>query len=324
MQRKSILIVGGAGYIGSHVNELLHRKNYHTVILDNLSRGHRSAISKGIFIEGDFGDPSVLKHVFQSHSIQAVMHFAASIDVRESFQHPAKYYVNNVARTIHLLNSMIEHEVKYLIFSSSAAIYGQPQKLPIKEDHPCDPINPYGTTKWMIEKILKDFDVSYNLKSCCLRYFNAAGGDSKKVLRNYQSESHLLIPRILLNLKRNVNQVTIYGTDYSTPDGTCIRDYVHVEDLGAAHITAMEQLLNGSPSSCYNLGNGEGFSVREVITVVEDVLKKKMCVVEEVRRPGDPPILLADAAKANLNLKWQPAFTLQDMIEHAWCGYGLS
>lgn len=321
MQKKGILIVGGAGYIGSHVNLMLHRRGYDTVILDNLSRGHREAVLHGNLIEGDCGNRQLLKQIFDTYSIEAVMHFAASIEVGESVQNPAKYYLNNVAHTVHLLTAMVEHGIKFLIFSSSAAIYGQPLETFIKEDHPCQPINPYGESKWMVEKILRDFDAAYHLKSCCLRYFNAAGGDSEQRLKNYQQSASHLIPRILLNLKRKENSVTIYGTDYSTPDGTCIRDYIHVEDLAAAHITAMESLINGASSSCYNLGSGKGHSVREVISEVEKVLGIKFKIIEGKPRPGDPPFLLADSTKASLQLNWRPLHSLQNMIVHAWNAY---
>lgn len=318
---KQILIVGGAGFIGSHVNKMLHCKGYQTIILDNLSRGHRAAVPYGTLIEGDLADPVVLRHIFETYSIQAVMHFAAFIDVGESVQSPAKYYLNNVANTLNLLTTMLQYQVKILIFSSSAAIFGQPLEPFIKEDHPCQPINPYGESKWMIEKILRDFGSAYDLRFCCLRYFNAAGGDPEGEIKNYQIHTSNLIPRILLNLKRKENSVTIYGTDYSTLDGTCIRDYIHIEDLGNAHIAALEQLLKGGVSNFYNLGNGKGFSVREVVSAIQDVLNKKINIIESARRPGDPPVLLADSNKATHQLNWRPRYLLQEMIEHAWKAY---
>lgn len=316
-----ILVAGGAGFIGSHVNKMLHRKGYQTIVLDNLSKGHRQAVHYGIFIKGDLAHPDILEHIFKTYPIQAVMHFAAYIDVGESVQNPAKYYLNNVAHTLNLLHAMIQHQVQMLIFSSTAAIFGHPLTRLIDENHPCQPINPYGESKWMIEKILRDFGAAYDLKFCCLRYFNAAGGDPEGEIKNYQRQAHNLIPRILLGLKDNQPSITIYGTDYATPDGTCIRDYIHLEDLGTAHIAALEQLLLGASSTYYNLGSGIGFSVREVIRVVEEVLNKKINIIEVARRPGDPAMLLANPNKAKLQLNWQPHYSLQHIIEHAWLSY---
>lgn len=324
MQKPTILVVGGAGFIGSHVNKMLHRRGYQTIVLDNLSRGHRSAVRHGTFIEGDLAHPTTLKHLFEAYSIQAVMHFAACIDVGESVQNPAKYYLNNVSYTLNLLTAMVQHQVKILIFSSTAAIFGHPLQPFIKEDHPCQPINPYGTSKWMIEKILHDFEAAYHIRFCCLRYFNAAGGDVEGEIKNYQTHTSNLIPRILRSLKNSSDAVTIYGTDYPTSDGTCIRDYIHIEDLGTAHITAMEQLLRGAPSNCYNLGSGQGFSVREVIHAAEKVLKRKVHIVEGIRRPGDPAVLLADSSKAAHQLNWHPCYSIDKMIEHAWQSYSTS
>jgi UDP-glucose 4-epimerase len=324
MRKPTVFIVGGAGFIGSHVNKMLHRKGYTTLVLDNLSRGHREAVRYGTFIEGDLSNQILLQNIFETYSIDAVMHFAALIDVGESIHQPAKYYLNNVGYTLNLLNTMLHHQIKTFIFSSSAAIFGHPLMPLIKEDHPCQPINPYGESKWMIEKILRDFGNAYDLKFCCLRYFNAAGGDPEGEIKNCQTKTSNLIPRILLSLKKPDNAITIYGTNYPTPDGTCIRDFIHLEDLGAAHITAMEKLLAGASSNCYNLGNGKGFSVREVIHAVEKVLNQKVSVREGERRIGDPAILLADSSKAAYELNWHPCYSLQEMIEHAWKAYSNS
>lgn len=320
-ERTMILVVGGAGFIGSHVNKMLHRAGYETVVLDNLSRGHRDAVKYGTFIEGDLSDTSLLNQIFDRYPIRAVMHFAAYINVGESVNDPAKYYINNVTYTLNLLNAMIQHEVKYFIFSSTAAIFGTPREPLIGEDHPCQPINPYGETKWMVERMLRDFDSAYGLKFCCLRYFNAAGGDPEGEIKNYQIDIHHLIPRILFSSVKAEGFITINGTDYPTYDGTCIRDYIHVEDLGTAHITAMEQLLGGASSNCYNLGNGQGFSIYEVIKTVEKTLGRKIKIVEGPRRIGDPACLLANPQKATKELNWAPKFTLESMIEHAWNSY---
>jgi UDP-glucose 4-epimerase len=318
---KMILVVGGAGFIGSHVNEMLYRQGYQTIVLDNLSHGHRASVQHGIFIEGDMADTALLDKIFSQYPISAVMHFAAFRDVGESVKEPLKYYVNNVSNTLNLLASMLRHQVKIFIFSSSAAIFGIPQEKYIAEDHLCHPINPYGQAKLMIEDILHDFDQAYQLRFCCLRYFNAAGGDPKGKIRNCNDKSSNLIPIILNTLKNPHQIVTIFGTDYPTPDGTCVRDYVHIYDLGSAHIAAMEKLLNGAPSCCYNLGNGQGFSVRQVIAAVEKVTGKRVNVQEGERRLGDPPYLVACAKKAQCELNWQPRYSsLEIMIEHAWKG----
>ena len=316
---KTILIVGGAGFIGSHVNEMLYLNGYRTIILDNLSHGSQEAVKHGIFIKGDLEDTALLDQIFNTHQIAAVMHFAALKDVGESVKDPLSYYENNVSFTLNLLAAMLKHEVKILIFSSSAAIFGQPEELPISEDHPCHPINPYGRTKLIVEHILQDFDSAFGLRYCCLRYFNAAGGDPRGKIKNYNPVDSNLIPIILRSIQKPDSTITIFGTDYPTPDGTCIRDYIHVEDLGTAHLAALEKLLTGTPSNCYNLGNGEGFSVRQVISAVEKVTGKKVKIQEGARRPGDPPILIASSCKASRELNWRPAYSsLELIIEHAW------
>lgn len=315
----AILIIGGAGFIGSHVNEMLHRKGYETIVLDNLSQGVRESVRHGVFIEGDLADSALLDRIFSTHQIGAVMHFAALKDVGESVKHPLRYYENNVSNTLKLLAAMMKHDVKIMIFSSSAAIFGQPEEVPVSEDHPCHPINPYGRTKLIVENILDDFDEAYGLRYCSLRYFNAAGGDPEGRIKNHKSTDSNLIPIILRSLQKDDACLTIYGTDYPTPDGTCIRDYIHIEDLGTAHIAALEKLLGGSSSCYYNLGNGKGFSVREVISAVEKVTGCKVKTREGPRRAGDPPILIASSSKARRELNWNPVYTeLEPIIEHAW------
>lgn len=276
---------------------------------------------EGAFIEGDIADASLLNDIFLRQPIHAVMHFAAYIDVGESVVNPAKYYLNNVVNALNLLNAMIKYDVKKLIFSSTAAVYGHPKEGLIDENHPCKPINPYGESKLMIEKILRDYDHAYGLRYCSLRYFNAAGGDSVGRIKNYQRSTSNLIPRILLSLKKGGNEAVIYGTDYHTLDGTCIRDYIHVEDLGSAHIAALEQLFSGSSSNVYNLGSGNGYSVRQVISSVERVLKREIDVIEASPRTGDPAVLLADVNKAVTYLGWLPRYHLDEMIAHAWEAY---
>lgn len=316
---KTILVVGGAGYIGSHVNKQLDDAGYQTVVYDNLSTGSRGAVTRGTFIEGDIGNSELLDEVFKSHKIDAVMHFAAFTDVGESVVNPLKYYHNNVCHTLNLLNAMQRNGIKVFIFSSTAAIFGLPQSDKITESHPQKPINPYGESKLMVEQILKDMDSAYGIRSCCLRYFNAAGGDPEQEVKNFKKKESNLIPVILRSLKNGDHSMTIFGTDYDTPDGTCIRDYIHILDLGQAHIQAMEQLFQGKPSCCYNLGNGQGFSVKEVIQAAEKVTRIPVKAVNGGRRAGDPPILLADSQKAFQELGWKPQFPqLEEMISHAW------
>lgn len=319
MSMLNILVVGGAGFIGSHVTQALGRRGYHPIVFDNLSTGHRASVKCGTFIEGDLASLQDLDHVFSSYPIAAVMHFAALIDVGESVINPAKYYLHNVAYTLNLIEAMRKFEVKRLIFSSSAAIFGHPDEIPVSETHPCRPISPYGQTKLMVEKILHDCDVAYGLKSSCLRYFNAAGGDPKGEIKNYKYKETNLIPLVLRSLKDPAKPLTIYGTDYPLRDGTCVRDYIHLEDLASAHILAMEKLLQGGGSAHYNLGNGNGFSVREVIMAAEEATGLKLRTQEGARRPGDPPILIANAQKAKTELGWTPVHTdIKEMISHAW------
>lgn len=318
---KLILVVGGAGFIGSQVNHMLYVAGYPTIVLDNLSTGSRQAVRQGIFIEGDVADVPLLDRIFTQYPIAAVMHFAALIDVRDSVSIPLKYYQNNFAYTLNLLDAMCRHQVKYLIFSSTAAIFGVPIESSVSETHPCHPINPYGKSKLMVETVLHDLDSTQEIKSCCLRYFNAAGGDPEGKIKQDKINETNLIPVILKSLLRSAGEgeVTIYGVDYATVDGTCVRDYIHIEDLGRAHITAMEQLFAGGPSSCYNLGNGQGFSVRQVIAAVSKVTGRPIRVIEGARRAGDPPILVANAQKAKRVLGWQPRYpSLEQIIHDAW------
>lgn len=319
MSQKKILIVGGAGYIGSHVNQLLGKRGYETVIFDNLSRGHRSAITCGEFVKGDLGNPKDLNHLFKSFPFDAVFHFAALTDVGESVLNPALYYEKNVTDTLNLLNAMRSFGVLKIIFSSSAAIFGMPQSDKLDEHHPCSPINPYGQSKLMVETILKDFDRAYGLKSCCLRYFNAAGGDPKGIIKWHDRKENNLIPLLLSSVANPSKKVTLFGTDYNTKDGTCIRDYIHVCDLADAHIAAMEEMFASGNSTEYNLGNARGYTVREVIDAVIKVTGHPLSIVEGERRPGDPAILIADPTKAEKTLKWKAQYCdIETMVSHAW------
>ena len=318
---KCVLVVGGAGYIGSHVNEKLYQSGYKTIVLDNLSKGYQKAVEHGLFIEGDIGDHELLDHIFTTHKIDAVMHFAAFLEVGESVRDPLKYYINNVAKTLNLLNAMVKHNVNIFIFSSTAAIFGMPQEPYIKEDHPLHPLNPYGQSKLMVETILEDLDHAYGMKFCALRYFNAAGGDPEGLRKILKKDQSNLIPVILRSIQKPGGVVTIFGTDYDTPDGTGVRDYIHIDDLATAHIAAMERLFLGAPSTCYNLGNGTGFSVKQVLQAVEKVTGLPVQVIEGDRRPGDAAISVADSTKAKQELGWVPQHpSLEEMIEHTWTG----
>lgn len=315
----NILVVGGAGYIGSHMVKNLDRAGFAVTTLDNLSNGHRDAVVGGRFIEGDLADTGLLDQVFADGGFDGVMHFASFIQVGESVQMPANYYRNNVVNTLNLLDAMRTYGVKAFIFSSTAAIFGEPQYLPIDEAHPKQPINPYGRGKWMVEQILADYDNAYGLKSICLRYFNAAGADPDGQLgERHEPETHL-IPLVLQAATRRRSHISVFGDDYDTPDGTCIRDYIHVNDLCEVHLLALERLLAGAASAAYNLGNGNGFSVREVIDTAATVSGCKIPVRVSERRVGDPARLVADSASAQQNLGWRPRYAeLATIVEHAW------
>ena len=315
-----ILVVGGAGYIGSHITKQLLNQNYQVVVLDNLSTGHKEAVdSRAVLIQGDLGNREDLAKVFTQYSIDGVMHFAANSLVGESVQDPFKYYQNNVSATLILLNSMLEYGVKNFIFSSTAAVYGIPNVSLIDEKQPTQPINPYGQSKLMVENILKDFSVAYGLNYIALRYFNAAGADdSGKIGEDHSPETHL-IPLIMAHLLGNRGQIYIFGEDYNTEDGTCIRDYIHVNDLAKAHILALEALLNERlKNEVFNLGNGKGFSVKEVIQTCENVTGIKANIVISDRRPGDPDRLVATSEKIATLLGWNTQYSLEDIIKTAW------
>ncbi len=318
----TILVTGGAGYIGSHAVLALKRAGYNVLILDNLVYGHIDLVEQVLKVElvvGDTNDRALLDKIFATHNIAAVMHFSAYAYVGESVTDPAKYYRNNVIGTITLLEAMIAAGVKKIVFSSTCATYGVPQKIPLTEDHPQHPINPYGTTKLMVEQILSDFDTAYNFKSVCFRYFNAAGADPSGLLgEDHNPETHL-IPLVLLTALGQRDSISIFGTDYDTPDGTCIRDYIHVNDLASAHLLGLEYLLNGGKSDVFNLGNGGGFSVKEVIEAAMEVTGKEIKTVECDRRPGDPPALVGSSEKAIKTLGWSPEYPhIKDIISHAW------
>ena len=314
-----ILIVGGAGYIGSHLNKEINKKGIETVIFDNLSYGHRDFVKWGTFEKGDLGNIDDIRAVFKKYPIEAVMHFAAFTYVGESVEDPQKYYTNNVKNTLNLLQVMLEENVKYFVFSSTCATYGNPVEIPITENHPQNPINPYGKGKLMVETVLKDYSDAYGLKYASLRYFNAAGADPESEVGELHNPETHLIPLILDVAAGRREDIKIFGTDYDTPDGTCIRDYIHVTDLAEAHILALEYLQNGGESDFFNLGNGNGFSVKEVIETAEEVTGKDIKAVEAERRAGDPPILVGSSDKAKEKLNWKPKYDeLSTIIETAW------
>lgn len=314
-----ILIVGGAGYIGSHANKFLNKKGLKTVVYDNLSRGHREFAQWGHFVSGDLADKDQLRFCFKNYPIDAVMHYCAFCYVGESVDRPAEYYRNNVVNTLNLLDVMVEYDVKHFIFSSTCATYGNPLQIPMTEDHPQQPINPYGKSKLMVEQILKDYDEAYGIRHVILRYFNAAGADPDGEIGEWHEPEPHLIPLAIQVAQGQRDHIQIYGTDYETSDGTCIRDYIHVNDLAAAHFSALEYLQNGSPSDAFNLGNGNGFSVKEVILSVERIAGKKIKVLEAKRRPGDPSTLIGSSEKARQILNWQPQYPgLDEIIKTAW------
>ena len=316
---EQILVVGGAGYIGSHMVKLLLKEGYRVTVLDDLSGGFRDAVPPGLLVQGSIADTPLLLELLAGNDFAAVMHFASFIVVSESVSEPARYYANNVTATLTLLDAMRERGIDRFIFSSTAAVYGEPQYTPIDEAHPKAPINPYGRSKWMVEQILDDYAKAYGLKSVCLRYFNAAGADPEGQLgERHQPETHLL-PLILQAASGRRESIAIYGTDYDTPDGTCIRDYIHVSDLCDAHLLALQHLLAGKGSLRLNLGNGQGFSVREVIDAVIRITGRSFEIHEEPRRAGDPPRLVADAGRARRELGWQPSHhELDSIIRDAW------
>lgn len=314
-----ILVVGGAGYIGSHMCKYLHQQGMTPIVLDNLSLGHKEAVKWGPLYQGNLDDKELLHRIFFTHNIEAVMHFAAFCYVGESVQAPLKYYENNISATLGLLQSMMENNVKKLIFSSTCATYGEPKELPLTEDHPQNPINPYGRTKLMMEQILDDFDTAYDLKSVCLRYFNAAGADPDGELgEDHDPETHL-IPLVINTAMGLRDELKVFGNDYDTEDGTCIRDYIHINDLAQAHYLSLNHLLADGASKRYNLGNGSGYSVMEVIKCVEKIAGKTLPYSYAERREGDPAKLVGSSEKIIAELGWKPGFEkLETIIETAW------
>ena len=320
--KPTILVTGGAGYIGSHAALALKNAGYGVVVLDNLAYGHREIIEDVVKVElivGDTSDRKLLDELFATHQIAAVMHFAAYIAVGESVKQPAKYYKNNVSSTLNLLEAMLAANINKFVFSSTCAVYGMPKEIPMRENHPHDPLSPYAASKDMVERILADLDTACGLKSVAFRYFNASGAEpSGNLGEDHYPETHL-IPLALLTALGKREKLYIFGTDYDTPDGTAVRDYIHVNDLASAHVLGLEYLLDGGDSQVFNLGNGNGFSVREVIETAREVTGLEIVAEESDRRAGDAPILVGSSEKACKILGWNPQYSdLHKIISDAW------
>jgi UDP-glucose-4-epimerase GalE len=314
-----VLVTGGAGYIGSHTAKALAQAGHEPLVLDNLSAGHPWAVKWGPLFEWDLADAARLPQLLEKERVDAVLHFAASLLVGESVELPRKYYWNNVVNTLHLLDAMLEAGVKRIVFSSSAATYGNPIQVPIPEDHPKEPVNPYGETKLAMERALQWYGNAYGIKWVALRYFNAAGADPDGEIGEVHDPEAHIIPLTIKAALGERSHVEIYGTDYPTPDGTAIRDYIHVTDLGDAHVRALNYLADGGPSRPLNLGTGHGYSVREVINAVGKISPKPVPFREGPRRAGDPPVLVADASNAGKVLGWKPQHSeLETIIQNAW------
>ncbi len=315
---QSCLVTGGAGYIGSHTVAELARRGYRAIVVDNLSEGHREAVVNVPLEVVDLSDEGGLESVFQSHHVDGVIHFASLCYVGESVTDPRLYFEQNLGNALTLLRVMLRHGVKKFILSSTCATYGNPVRVPIDESHPQDPVNPYGETKYFLERILRDYDRAYGLRFVALRYFNAAGASLDcRLGESHDPETHL-IPRVL-QAARNGSTVDVYGEDYPTPDGSCIRDYIHVQDLATAHVAALEWLSAADRSDAVNLGTGQGYSVKEVVEAARKITGCSIPINLAPRRAGDPPALVADAQKAYRTLKWKPEHSeLETVIETAW------
>jgi UDP-glucose-4-epimerase GalE len=320
MSRKpAILVTGGAGYIGAHCCKALAEAGYLPVCFDNLSTGHRDFVNWGPLVVGDVGDTQAVADAIVAHEVVAVMHFAAFSQVGESVIDPQKYYLNNLCGTLSLLKAMLERKCTRLVFSSTGAVYGDAARDPIKEDAAGATVNPYGSSKWMIERVLGDYRRAYGLNSFCLRYFNACGADSSGAIGEFRDPETHLIPRAMMALQGYVQDFAIFGDDFDTPDGTAIRDYIHVVDLAAAHVLALDALLKGVAGGSYNLGTGSGYSVREILTVIERETGLKMPLITKPRRAGDPPILVADPSAARNDLGFVPRCSdIATIVKSAW------
>jgi UDP-arabinose 4-epimerase len=306
MSGRSILVTGGAGYVGAHACKALYRAGFTPVVVDNLSTGHRSFVRWGPLIEADIKDTKTVRDVIRARNVQAVLHFAGSAYVGESVANPQKYYENNVVASLSLLRAMLEAECRSIVFSSSCAVYGEPESLPILETSPKNPVSPYGASKLMVERILSDFAPAYGLKSISLRYFNASGADPDGEIGELRDPETHLIPRAMMAIQGHLSDFAVFGTDYPTPDGTAIRDYIHVSDLAEAHVKAVARLLGGGGGGAFNLGTGCGHSVKEVLDAIATETGETLSVSQASRREGDPPVLVADAALSRAELGFAP------------------
>lgn len=315
----AILVCGGAGYIGSHINKQLNMEGYETIVFDNLVYGHREAVKWGTFVKGDLANIDEIRDVFEKNTIDAVFHFAAYAYVGESVTEPEKYYYNNVVNTLNLLKVMKEHGCNKIIFSSTCATYGEPERVPITEDMPQNPINPYGMTKLTVERIFRDYQKAYDMQFAVLRYFNAAGADPDgEIGESHNPETHI-IPLVLDAASGKRPDIKVFGTDYPTPDGSCIRDYIHVTDLADAHVRSLHYLEEGGVGDFFNLGNTIGTSVLEVVESAKKVTGKDFTVTLTDRRPGDPAKLVGSSEKARKVLGWEPKFAdIDTIVKHAW------
>ncbi len=318
-RKLSLLVCGGAGYIGSHMARMIAEAGHEVTVFDNLSTGHKEALKWGKFIQGDLRNPADLEKAFKDSDYDAVFHFSALIVVSESVEMPFEYYDNNVTGTLNLLEAMRRHGVKRFVFSSTAAVYGDPVMDMITEEHPLAPLNPYGKSKLYIEEILQDYAAAYGMDSVRFRYFNAAGAHpDASIGEAHKPETHL-IPNILLSCIDQNRRLKIFGSDYSTPDGTCVRDYVHIQDLCTAHLAAVDYMMKNSGTHCFNLGNGQGFSILDVIKAAGEVIGRKIEFDYKPARAGDSPRLVADSSKAVTMLKWSPRYSdLREIIETAY------
>ena len=315
----AILVTGGLGYVGSHAVKQLVDRGEEVICLDNLIFGHKAASSGSEVVIGDIGDQDLLRKIFSTHKVDAVMHFAAFAAVGESVADPQKYYINNISKSLAMLQVMLEFDVKKMIFSSSAATFGEPETVPIPEDHPKNPTNPYGRSKLMLEHILREYEHAYGIRSIFFRYFNASGADPSGAIGEDHTPEHHLIPLILQVALGQREKILIFGTDWPTPDGTCVRDYVHVTDLAQAHLLGLDALRKGKETTAYNLGNGNGYSVMEVVKVAEKVTGKPINAIPSDRRPGDPAVLVASSEKITKELGWSPKYPdLETIIKTAW------
>ncbi len=314
-----ILVAGGAGYIGSHTAKELIKEGFEVVVLDNFSTGRRELLTGGELFEGDLMDKETIRKAFKSKNIKAVLHFASLIQVGESYADPRKYYTHNLITSLNLLDVMLEAGVRYFVFSSSAAVYGVPQQNPIPESHPLNPFNPYGQTKFFVEKVIQDYERAYGLKFISLRYFNAAGADPEGNLGElHEPETHL-IPNILLFLLGKKKKFEIFGTNFPTNDGTAVRDYIHVTDLAKAHVLSLKKIMKSSQSEFINLGTNKGYSVLEIINKTEEIIGEKVLYTKSPRREGDVPVLLASKDKAEKILGWKLSHSnIETIIETAW------